>query len=150
MHNWVNIYEQKSLSFVSKTGKLCKRAPKVYDMLTAQLVDKFGVSEDYNQILINKIKIELYYIDQVETGNKSNQPFIEMLEIDNSELQGKSSKEDLFDMVSVINESLGLSIEYLPRVIFRFLWVKVRNNPLSVYDFHKYAERVANKNKHNK
>jgi len=150
MYNWVNIYENHNLSSVSKTGKLCKRAAIVYEKMTSQLIDEFGVSEDYLQILKNKIKIEQYYIDQIETGNKSNQIFIEILEIDNSELESKNKKTDLFDMVTMIKEGLGFEIEYIPKIVFQFLWVKVRNNPITVYEFHKYTNRIANKNKHNK
>ena len=150
MYYWVSIYEKNDLSFVSKTGKICKRAPSVYDKMTSQLVNKFGVSEDYLQIIRNKVKIEQYYIDQIETGNKSNQIFIEILEIDNAELESKNTKTDLFDMVTMIKEGLNFDVVYMPKVLFKILWFKVRNNPITVFEFHKYTERIANKNKHNK
>ncbi|MGR3221315.1 MAG: hypothetical protein ACUZ8H_16080 [Candidatus Anammoxibacter sp.] len=134
MYRWINIFEYMDLSFISKTGKLCKRANSVYERLQNQLIDKFGISEDFLQILKNKIKIEEYYYDQIRTGNRSNQVFIEMLEIDNSDLETEAKKVDLYDIIMTIGEFYP-TISTSPKTI-------------TMYEFHKYTESIVNKLKH--
>jgi hypothetical protein len=124
MYNWLNIYEQHNLTYLSKTRKLCKRAEGVYYRMVDELVDEFGVSEDYLRLQSNKVKIEMYYNDQIHTGDYSNQPFIEILEIDNQELESENSKSDLFDSVISIEKNLGFKLDY---------------KTMTVYEFHKYG-----------
>lgn len=136
MYRWINIFEYMDLSYVSKTGKICKRATYVYEKLQSELIDEFGISEDFLKILNNKIKIENYYEEQIRTGNKSNQIFIEMLEIDNSELEVGAKKVDLYEIVMTIGE-------FYPTVT-------VSPKTITVYEYHRYTKSIANKLKHQK
>ena len=138
MYRWINIFEYMDLSFIlkSNTGKMCHRAPEVYQKLQDELIDKFGISDDYLQILQNKIKIEQYYYDQIETGRTSNQLLIEVLKIENQELESNSSKADLFEGIHAIGK-------YFPNIL-------IDPKTISVFDFHNYANVISNKLKHQK
>ena len=135
MYNWINIYEKNDLSYISRTGKLCKRASKVYDKLSDELVDTFGVSEDYMKILRLKIKVEMLWGTIIETKDRSKKVFIDMYEIEIEELKAKNKQSDLFDMIIAIEENIGVKMNY---------------KTLTVYEFHKYAKRLSNKIKHAK
>lgn len=134
MYRWINIFEYMDLSYISKTGKLCKRAESVYSKLQDELIDTFGISEDFLQILTNKIKIEGYYHDQILTGDMSNQPFIDMLIIDNEELDIETEKVDLYDIIMIIGE--------------HYPTVTVGPKTITMYEYHKYSNAITNKLKH--
>lgn len=133
MYNWISIYEENNLSYLSKTGKVCKRVSKVYERLQDEIMDNFGINEDYLKILKNKIKIELYYAEQIRTKNRSNQAFIDILEIQNEELQTKKTKGDIHESVIMIEQYMG----------FKFDVKKI-----TVYEFYKYSQMLTNKIKH--
>ncbi len=133
MYNWISIFEYMDLKFLLKSGEPCEHAPHVYQLLQDQLVDAFGISDDFLTILRNKLKIESYLADQILTGNKSNQIFIEMLEIDNGELRAAESKSDLYDSIIPIEKYMGFKLD--PKTI-------------TVYEFHNYSKHIANKLKH--
>lgn len=116
-------------SFLSRTGKICKRVQKVYKDLEAQLVDNFGISEDYLKIIQNKIQIELYYGIQIQTNDRSNQMFIDILEIDNRELSNRNGKSDLMQTLISIERHVGY---------------KLNPKELSVYEFYNYIKFVTN------
>lgn len=138
MYRWINIFEYMELSFILKSerNEMCHRAPNVYQKLQDELIDTFGISDDFLQILKNKIKIEQYYYDQIETGRTSNQILIEMLKIENKELETDKSKADLFEGIHVIGK-------FFPNV-------PVDPKTISVYDFHNYSKVISNKLKHHK
>lgn len=129
MYSWINIYEESNLKHISKTGKVCKRAESVYYKMIDELVDNFGVSEDYLRLQSNKVKIEFYYADQIQSGDYSNQVFIEILEIDNQELETQNTKSDLFDSVISIEKNMGFKMDY---------------KTMTVYEFHKYGLFITN------
>ena len=115
MYNWVSLSEQHDFTFLLKKKtwffglfevKLCKRFVYVYDYLQDQIVDKHGINEDFMKILKNRQKIEILYSDQIETGDRSTQWRIEMLELDNEELEGKKTKGDFFNSIIFINSRI--------------------------------------------
>lgn len=130
MLNWIELYENNDISQISKTGKTCAFAGKAYERLQDEIIDTFGVNEDFLKILKNKIKIELLYASQIETGDKSNGWKIQMLELDNAELSNKKTKMDLFECIIAIEKQMGFTI-----------------NPkeLTVFMFYKYSKTIANK-----
>lgn len=135
MYNWISLTEENDFSFLSKTKKICKRASKVYEKLHDQLINEFGVNEDFLRILKNKIKIELYYCSQIETGDKSNQIFIDILEIQNNDLISKQTKTDLYESIIAIEKIMGFKVDV---------------KKISVFDFYKYSRTISNKMKHEK
>lgn len=114
---------------LSRTGKVCKRFHQVYKLLEAQLIDNFGISEDYLKLIQNKIQIELYYGAQIQTGDRSNQIFIDMLEVDNKQLAEKNGKSDLMQTLILIEKHIG---------------VKLNPKLVSVYEFYNYVNFVSN------
>jgi len=96
---WLNVYEENSLSNLSRTGKICRRAMSVYMKISGELIDRFGVSENYMRILHNRIRIEILWNEILRTGDRSKIAFIEALEVDNGELTSKFKKIDLFESV---------------------------------------------------
>jgi len=133
MYNWVSIYEDNDFKFLSKTGKICKRAKKVYDKLQDELINTFGINEDYIKILKNKKAIELYYAEQVRTKRTSNQIFIDILEIKNEELIGKTKKADIYKLIIPIEKEMGF---------------KISVESITVYQFYTYSKAISNKLKH--
>jgi len=133
MYNWITLYENEDFTQLSKTGKICKRVTNVYEKLQDEIIDNFWINEDFLKVLKNKIRIELLYADQIETGNKSNQWKIEMLEIDNDMLSNQKTKSDLYESIIAIEKYLGVSKD--PK-------------QLTVYQFYKYSQTIANRLKH--
>lgn len=136
MYNWISIFEFLDLSFLLKEkGELCEHAEYVYKKLQDELVDHFGISEDFLRILQNKSRIESYYADQIITGRKTNQVFIEILEIENEQIDSKKTKSDIFSSIIPIEKYMGFRFD--PKVI-------------TVFEFHSYSNYVANSLKHHK
>lgn len=135
MYNWMTLYENSDFKQLSKSGKICKRVTKAYEILQDQLIDQFGINEDLLKILKNKIKIELLYVDQMETGDKSTGWKIEFLELDNAELMSKQTKTDFFAQVFEMQKHLPYRID---------------TKQVSIFDYYSTAKIIANKMKHQK
>lgn len=130
MLNWIELYESNDISQISKTGKVCSYAGKAYERLQDELIDTFGVNEDFLKIFNNKKRIELLYAHQMETGDRSNGWKIQMLELDNQELANKKTKMDLFESIIAIEKHMGF---------------KINPKELTVFQFYKYSKTIANK-----
>jgi hypothetical protein len=133
MYNWIELYEKSDITQLSKTGKVCKRAESVYEKLQDEIINEFGINEDFLRILKLKIQIELLYAEQIESGNKSNQIFIDIKEIDCRDLMNKQTKIDLFETIIAIEKSLGF---------------KINPKRLTVFEFYKYQKVISNRLKH--
>jgi hypothetical protein len=131
MYNWVTLFENKDISQISRTGKICKRLNKVCEKLQDEVIDTFGINEDFLQIIKNKIKIEILYADQIETGDRSTGWKIEFLELDNKELEGKKTKHDFFGNIMLINQH-----------------IKVDFKTITIYEYYSLSKTVSNKLKH--
>ena len=135
-HRWQKIYTDLNLLPISKTGKLCRRAEKVYQSMKDEIVDEFGVSEDYKKILLNLIRIEKYYGEIMRTGDRSKLFFIEVLEDKNKALRGTHTGVHLAELLLYFEQE-GIKREY---------------ETITVFDFHhcsKFIEkRNAAKDKH--
>jgi len=135
MYNWVMMYEENNLRYLSKTGKVCKRINIVYEVLQDQMIDEFGINEDLLKIIKNKIKIEILYADQIETGDKSTGWKIEFLELDNQELMSKQTKTDFYLQTFEIQKHLPYKID---------------TKTMSIFEYYKNMKIIANKMKHEK
>jgi hypothetical protein len=135
MYNWVMMYEESNLRYLSKTGRVCKRINGVYEVLQDQLIDEFGINEDLLKIIKNKIKIEILYADQIETGDKSTGWKIEFLELDNQELMSKQTKTDFYLQTFEIQKHLPYKID---------------TKKMSIFEYYKNMKIIANKMKHEK
>jgi hypothetical protein len=128
---WPKIYSTLSLEPLSKTGKLCRRAGKVYDKLSDEISDEFGVSENLKKILNNLIQIEALYEKMFRTGDRSRQAFIEVLEIKNEELQGKHQEVDLDECLYYFEQE----------------GIKRNADTITVYEFYKCYKHLEKKAK---
>ena len=131
MYNWVTLFENKDISQISKTGRICKRLNKVCEKLQDEVIETFGINEDFLQIIKNKIKIEILYADQIETGDRSTGWKIEFLELDNKLLEGKQTKHDFFGNIMLINQH-----------------IKVDFKTITIYEYYSLSKTVSNKLKH--
>jgi hypothetical protein len=86
--NWWKMHEKNDSSFLlkDKTLAVCDRAHAAFKKIQAQFIDEFGISDEYRKYLQLRVKMELMYIDQVRTGDKSNQAIIETIKIDIEQL----------------------------------------------------------------
>lgn len=127
MYNWIRLYEEQDLKYLIKTGRICKRAEIAYNRLQDQVIDNFGVNEDFLKIIRNKIKIELYYAKQIATGDRSTQAFIDILEIQNNDLASKQTRGDIYELVIAVEKIMGF---------------KINPKKISIYDFYKYTNEL--------
>jgi hypothetical protein len=111
MYNWICVSEEEDLKYLSKTGNICKRAIKVYNNLQDQIVDKYGINQDFMEILRNKMKIEMLYADVILNKDRSLLTKIEILEIKNEELEAKITKGDIYELVMAIEKNLGFKLD---------------------------------------
>ena len=72
------------------------------------------------KILKNKIKIEILYADQIETGDRSTGWKIEFLELDNQELMSKQTKTDFYQQTFEIQKHLPYRIDLKELTIFEY------------------------------
>lgn len=133
MYNWIEVFETKSLTPLLKKGKLCKLAEKAYEKIQDELIDNFGVNNDFLRMLKLKAQIELMYSAQIETKDKSNQLFIEIKEIELKELEAAQTKGDIYESIIAIEEHLGFRLDV---------------KKISIFEYYKYSKTIANRLKH--
>jgi hypothetical protein len=133
MYNWVMLYEEKDFSYLSKSGKLCKRVANVYEKINDQLIDTFGINEDLLKVLNNKTRIEILYAEQVETGDRSNQIYIDILEIETAEMQSQQTKTDFYQQTFEIQKHVPYRIDL---------------KAITMFEYYTQMKIIANKVKH--
>ena len=133
MYNWITLSEENDIKQLSKTGTVCKRVQQVYEKLQDEIIDTFGVNQDFIKIKNKKKQIELLYCEQIRTGDLSTGWKIEMLELDIEDLQNRQIKSDLYESIIAIEKHLGF---------------KINPKELTVFQFYKYSKTIANRLKH--
>jgi hypothetical protein len=120
--NWFSLYEQNNLSYLlkDKRDKLDHVANTAIEMIQEQVIDNFGISKNYHRVLNNKIRIEMMYLRQVTTKDKSNQLQINILEAENEKLQGNFSTEGMFASIVGIEKQMGFKLDPFKTTIFEF------------------------------
>jgi acyl carrier protein len=101
--------------------------------LQDEIIDTFGVNQDFIKIKNKKKQIELLYCEQIRTGDLSTGWKIEMLELDIEDLQNRQIKSDLYESIIAIEKHLGF---------------KINPKELTVFQFYKYSKTIANRLKH--
>lgn len=133
-YKWREIYATLSLLPLSKTGRLCKRAQTIYDKLSDEIIDTFGVSENLKKLLNNLIKIEEIHLQILKTGDKSKEVFIEILEIKNQDLQGKHEDISLLECLLHFEQE-GIKRDEKTITVFDFY---------TCYEYLKQKQKVSN------
>jgi hypothetical protein len=127
---WQKIYKDLSLLPLSKTGRICRRADTVYEKMKDEIIDEFGISEDYRKIIRNLIRIEKIHGDIMRTGDKSKQFFIEVLEDKNKQLRGTHTSVSLAETLLYFEQE-GIKRDY---------------DTITVYDFHSCSRYLEKRN----
>lgn len=121
----MQVYETNDLSHLLKRGKVDRFAYKAYDLIQDQLIDAFGVSEDYKRIISDTIRIEEMYARQIKTGDTSNQLLIEVAEAELEAAKNKPKHGDFFEAIVYIEKSMQ---------------IRVNSKELNVFEFYKYCQ----------
>jgi len=117
---WDNIFEKNSFEpLLRKPGKLCKRVDDVYKKIADELIDEFGISENYRKIFNKENEIELLYIEILQTGDRSRLALIQMLKYDIEKLKDKHKKADTFKTVLYF-EGEGIKRDYETITIYEY------------------------------
>lgn len=127
VNNWINIIETGEFRYLSKYGKICKRAHAVYDRIQDEIIDTFGVSDEFLMIRRAEIDAELLRCEIVETGDRTRQIFVDLAEQEIEERQKKMTKADVVESVIWIEKELGL---------------KINIKEITVFEYYKYMEFI--------
>ena len=80
-HNYFVISEQKDLTpLVKKKGLIKKKLESIYEAIQAQIINRFGINEQYLQIINLRQQITCLEVDYYLRGDTSAQTFIEILQ----------------------------------------------------------------------
>jgi hypothetical protein len=131
MWNWICFSENGEVQYLLKRGTKIDFAGQVaYQKLQDDMIDTFGISEDYTQILNAKIRIERMYAKMFASGDKSQQLLITIEEIEIEKLEKAPTKTDLQETLYQIEKIQG---------------VRYPSKEITVYDFYKLAKLVSKK-----
>jgi hypothetical protein len=131
---WSEIYETENFAPLLKNrtyGKVGRYAPLAFTKIQDELIDNFGISNDYKNILRKRIKIELLYLHQFKTKDKSNQLLIEIEEAEIEAIKKTFKKSDIHMSIIAIEKAMG---------------IKIAHNELTIYDFYKYTKYLMQQN----
>jgi hypothetical protein len=131
MVNWIELHNTGDLTKLSKTGKICKRAIRVFDRLRDEVIDNFGASKDYLKLHRSLINLELMQCELLWTGDQSLVFHIEMEERAIQYALKPKEKEDIYQA---------------------FVWIKkqginINEDQVSVFWFLKYMEFLMKESK---
>ncbi len=127
--NFIEIYETQSLIPLSRTGKLCKRAPVVFDKISDELIDTFGVSDQFKRRQSLIVEHELMLSKLARTGDRSLLFEIQMTEKEIKDLSKDEEKSDLYRAMVWMNDQ-GLTF---------------KENEITVFQYYKYLEYLSDK-----
>lgn len=131
MWNWISFSEKGEVKYLLKKGNKVDFAGKIaYEMIQDDMIDTFGIADEYMAILELKIKIERMYA-KLLSGDKKQQLLIELEEAELVRIESKqTTKTDLQESLFQIEKIQG--VRYNPKEI-------------TVYDFFKLAKLVSKK-----
>jgi hypothetical protein len=127
------MHQKNDITKLSRTGKICKRARIVFESIRDQVIDEFGVSEDFLRAHRATINIELLKCQLMHTGDRTLNFHIQMEEkiLQDFLKPLTGSKNDLYDAM---------------------VWVKKQQiafdeNKVSTFWFLKYMNHLMKTNK---
>lgn len=122
INNWIKMYDNNDLTQLSRTGKICKRAGLIFEQLQDEFIDTFGVSEDFIKLQRKRIELELLLCKQVQTGNMSDQFFIDFLQGEIDEMKKyKTAKNSIWDTVPWVEHEMGgMHIDTFKTMVFEY------------------------------
>jgi hypothetical protein len=137
--NWIEMHQNNDLSKLSRTGKICKRAKLVFEKIRDEIINEFGVSEEFLRVHRTTINIELLRCELLHTGDRTLNFHIQMEE---KILEGFlkpliGSKNDLFEAMVWVKQQ---QISFDENSVTTFWFLKYMNHLM------KQAKQEAKKN----
>jgi len=139
MWNWICFSENgelhyllKSLSYVNVAddrGKVDFAGQYAYESIQDEMINTFGISQEYLTVMQAKIRIEKMYAKYL-AGDKALKLLITIEEIELEKLEKAPTKVDLQETLFQIEQIQG--VRYNPKEI-------------TVYEFYKLAKLVSKK-----
>jgi hypothetical protein len=120
--NWFNMFDNNDLTQLSRTGKVCKHVDEVFERVKDEFMETFGISEDFMKLQRKRIELELLLCKQVQTGNMSDQFFIDFLQDEIKEMQQyKTAKNNLWDTIPWVEHEMGgMHIDTFTTTVFEY------------------------------
>jgi hypothetical protein len=131
--NWIDLHNTGDYTKLSRTGKICKRVRIVFDKIRDEVIDTFGVSEEFLRIHRANINIELLECELLHTGDNTLKFHIQMEKKILSDFLKPltGSKNDLFDAMVWIKKQQ----------------ISFNENEVSTFWFLKYINHLVNQAK---
>ncbi len=111
MYKWNKIYKQTSLYPLSKTESLCWRANSIFQKLSDEIVDEFGIDNNYKKLLNLELDLERYRLIMQRTGDRTNIVHIKIIQLKIDDLKGKHKDSDLHKSVFIMQQK-GISKDF--------------------------------------
>ena len=131
MCKFIEIKDDKSLINLCRYGKPDTRVYELYENIEDELINTFGVSDNYLKCLKLKINIELEYAKMFATSDKSHKLLAYALEKELDKLEIKPTKYSLHDSIVAMNKQ----------------GIQANINTITVFDFYNFSESVSKLNK---
>lgn len=120
MFNWVQVISKNDFNYIAKKGKAGKKVKVAYQKIEDELIDTFGVSDDYKKTLKNNIRIAILRCDVMITGDRTKLIFIERLEQQNKEIEDTQVKGDIYEAIHNLQQRTPYRIDLKLITIFEF------------------------------
>ena len=135
--NWIRLIEENDYSYLHRKSKKTILNILVFELIQDQIIDNFGVGDDFKKILRNQISMELMAIKQIKTGDYSTQAKIELMGLENEQIL------NILNSDSSKNEAIQKLIQWKQKINF-FSTRTYVNNSISTSSDHILTEQNNN------
>jgi hypothetical protein len=116
------MFDEESFLPLLKYGKLDKYAELAYERISDELIDEFGVSNEFKAIIKQRIKIEQMYYQQVIRNDKSNQLLINVEEKELEDMKQGIGKTNIMKAVVNLEKTMGFKIDFQTFTTYQFYY----------------------------
>ena len=111
--NWWQLHEKSDYTFIllDKKNKVCEFAKKAVDNLQEDFINHFGIDPKYREQLKLRCDIELAWIKQAITGDKSSYLLIKVKEQKLKAMFTGEKESSYFTAVVALEKFLGRKID---------------------------------------
>lgn len=128
---WDKITQTGDLKYLLKRGKVTDSAIKHYENINAQLIDNFGISDKYFDILRLRIKIEQMWLKVIDKDERYLIAQIQPLERElETKMKVDLSKSNIRMSLMAIEKNMSIKLNYNKVTIREF------------YDYCKFLEEI--------
>lgn len=132
MWNWVCFSEKGEIKFLLKDidRSICRYGIMAYESIQDDLIDTFGISQDYKKILETKVRIERMYAKMYVNNDRSLKLLITQEERELELMERPKTTTDMYESLLQIEKLQG---------------VRYPVKEITVYDYYKLAKLVSKK-----